>query len=76
MFTCLFVDRCYEYSKIQFVSTCTRGDVISSMSLGKENISLSYGIVPYIDHKKRVSIVVINTSLFAVLTGDHETLAG
>lgn len=44
--------------------------------LGKENISLSYGIVPYIDHKKRVSIVVTNTSLFAVLTGDHETLAG
>lgn len=32
VFTCLFVDRCYEYSKIQFVSTCTRGDVISSMS--------------------------------------------
>ena len=32
MLICLFVDRCYEYSKIQFVSACTRGDVISSMS--------------------------------------------
>ena len=75
MFTCLFVDRCYEYSKIQFVSACTRGEVISSMSPWEgKYITKLRNCASY--NKKRVSIVVTNTSLFAVLTGDHETLAG